>query len=237
MLTVSDLAVSYGAVQAVHGLSLVVSEGEIVTLLGANGAGKSSTLSALMGLAPIASGSVAFDGRAIGGLAPERIVRLGMTLTPEGRHVFPNLTIDENLALGRATRRDRDGVEKTRGEMFALFPILAERRSQLAGTLSGGEQQMLAIARSLMSRPRLLLLDEPSLGLAPQVVDAIFELIPRLRDGGLTILLVEQSVDLALEIADRGYVLRNGELAMVGTADELAASSGVERAYMGLADV
>ena len=237
MLTVSDLAVSYGAVQAVHGLSLVVSEGEIVTLLGANGAGKSSTLSGLMGLAPIASGSVAFDGRAIGGLAPERIVRLGMTLTPEGRHVFPNLTIDENLALGRATRRDRDGVEKTRGEMFALFPILAERRSQLAGTLSGGEQQMLAIARSLMSRPRLLLLDEPSLGLAPQVVDAIFELIPRLRDGGLTILLVEQSVDLALEIADRGYVLRNGELAMVGTADELAASSGVERAYMGLADV
>ena len=237
MLTVSDLAVSYGAAQAVHGLSLVVSEGEIVTLLGANGAGKSSTLSALMGLAPIASGSVAFDGRAIGGLAPERIVRLGMTLTPEGRHVFPNLTIDENLALGRATRRDRDGVEKTRGEMFALFPILAERRSQLAGTLSGGEQQMLAIARSLMSRPRLLLLDEPSLGLAPQVVDAIFELIPRLRDGGLTILLVEQSVDLALEIADRGYVLRNGELAMVGTADELAASSGVERAYMGLADV
>ena len=237
MLTVSDLAVSYGAVQAVHGLSLAVSEGEIVTLLGANGAGKSSTLSALMGLVPIASGDVSFDGRPIAGLAPERIVRLGMTLTPEGRHVFPNLTIDENLALGRATRRDRAGVEKTRDEMFALFPVLAERRSQLAGTLSGGEQQMLAIARSLMSRPRLLLLDEPSLGLAPQVVDAIFELIPRLRDGGLTILLVEQSVDLALEIADRGYVLRNGEVAMAGTAVELAASSGVERAYMGLADV
>jgi branched-chain amino acid transport system ATP-binding protein len=237
MLTVSDLAVSYGAVQAVHGLSLAVSEGEIVALLGANGAGKSSTLSALMGLVPMASGDVSFEARPIAGLAPERIVRLGMTLTPEGRHVFPNLTIDENLALGRATRRDRDGVEKTRDEMFALFPVLAERRSQLAGTLSGGEQQMLAIARSLMSRPRLLLLDEPSLGLAPQVVDAIFELIPRLRDGGLTILLVEQSVDLALEIADRGYVLRNGEVAMAGTADELAASSGVERAYMGLADV
>ena len=236
MLSVSDLDVSYGAVRAVQSLSLTVSEGEIVTLLGANGAGKSSTLSALMGLVPTAGGRVVFDGRTISGFAPERIVRLGMTLTPEGRHVFPNLTVDENLALGRATRRDREGIEETRRELFALFPVLKERHSQLAGTLSGGEQQMLAIARSLMSRPRLLLLDEPSLGLAPQVVDAIFELIPRLREGGLTILLVEQSVDQALEIADRGYVLRNGEIAMAGTAGELTASSGVERAYMGLAD-
>ena len=236
MLSVSDLDVSYGAVRAVQSLSLTVSEGEIVTLLGANGAGKSSTLSALMGLVPTAGGRVVFDGRTISGFAPERIVRLGMTLTPEGRHVFPNLTVDENLALGRATRRDREGIEETRRELFALFPVLKERHSQLAGTLSGGEQQMLAIARSLMSRPRLLLLDEPSLGLAPQVVDAIFELIPRLREGGLTILLVEQSVDQALEIADRGYVLRNGEIAMAGTARELTASSGVERAYMGLAD-
>ena len=236
MLSVSDLDVSYGAVRAVQSLSLTVSEGEIVTLLGANGAGKSSTLSALMGLVPTAGGRVFFDGRTISGFAPERIVRLGMTLTPEGRHVFPNLTVDENLALGRATRRDREGIEETRRELFALFPVLKERHSQLAGTLSGGEQQMLAIARSLMSRPRLLLLDEPSLGLAPQVVDAIFELIPRLREGGLTILLVEQSVDQALEIADRGYVLRNGEIAMAGTAGELTASSGVERAYMGLAD-
>ncbi len=236
MLSVSDLDVSYGAVRAVQSLSLTVSEGEIVTLLGANGAGKSSTLSALMGLVPTAGGRVVFDGRTISGFAPERIVRLGMTLTPEGRHVFPNLTVDENLALGRATRRDREGIEEARRELFALFPVLKERHSQLAGTLSGGEQQMLAIARSLMSRPRLLLLDEPSLGLAPQVVDAIFELIPRLREGGLTILLVEQSVDQALEIADRGYVLRNGEIAMAGTAGELTASSGVERAYMGLAD-
>ncbi|MBM3517096.1 MAG: ABC transporter ATP-binding protein [Alphaproteobacteria bacterium] len=237
MLAVDDLAVSYGAVHAVRGLSLTVATGEIVALLGANGAGKSSTLNAVMGLVPAASGRVEFAGQSVSGLAPERIVRLGMTLTPEGRHVFPNLSVDENLALGAATRNERRAIEATRAEVFELFPVLAERRTQLAGTLSGGEQQMLAIGRSLMSVPKLLLLDEPSLGLAPQIVDLIFDLIARLRTRGLTILLVEQSVDRALEIADRGYVLRNGQLAMAGRAGELRASTGVERAYMGLADV
>jgi branched-chain amino acid transport system ATP-binding protein len=215
-------------------VSLAVHDGEIATLLGANGAGKSSILNAIMGMVPLAGGKVVLEGRDVAGQAPERIVRLGMTLTPEGRHVFANLTVLENLALGAAARRDRTEVARTRTDMFELFPVLAERRYQVAGTLSGGEQQMLAIARSLMSRPRILLLDEPSLGLAPQIVDTIFELIAGLRERGITILLVEQNVDLALEIADRGYVMASGEIVMDDTAAELRRSGGVERAYMGV---
>jgi len=235
LLSVEGLTVRYGAIEAVRGVGLAVRNGEIATLLGANGAGKSSILNAIMGLVPVAGGKVVLEGNDVAGQTPERIVRLGMTLTPEGRHVFANLTVAENLALGAASRRDRAEAAQTRQDMFDLFPVLAERRDQMAGTLSGGEQQMLAIARSLMSRPRILLLDEPSLGLAPQIVDTIFELIAGLRERGITILLVEQNVDLALEIADRGYVMASGEIVMSGTAGELRRSGGVERAYMGVA--
>jgi branched-chain amino acid transport system ATP-binding protein len=235
LLSVEGLTVRYGAIEAVRGVGLAVRNGEIATLLGANGAGKSSILNAIMGLVPVAGGRVELEGNDVAGQKPEHIVRLGMTLTPEGRHVFANLSVAENLALGAASRRDRAEVAQTRQDMFELFPVLAERRDQMAGTLSGGEQQMLAIARSLMSRPRILLLDEPSLGLAPQIVDTIFELIAGLRERGITILLVEQNVDLALEIADRGYVMASGEIVMNGTAAELRRSGGVERAYMGVA--
>jgi len=220
-------------VQAVRGVDFSVEAGAIVTLLGANGAGKSSTLNALMGLVPAQAGRVVFDGTDVAGLAPERIVRLGMTLTPEGRHIFPSLTVEENLALGAAARKDRDAVAESRREAFELFPVLAERRSQLGGTLSGGEQQMLAIARSLMSAPRLLLLDEPSLGLAPQVVDTIFELIADLRARGRTILLVEQNASMALEIADYGYVMVTGAITVAAEAASLRESDEVQRAYLG----
>jgi branched-chain amino acid transport system ATP-binding protein len=233
LLSVEGLVVRYGAIEAVRGADLSVRQGEIVTLLGANGAGKSSILNAIMGLVPVAGGRVVLEGNDVGGEPPEKIVRRGMTLTPEGRRVFANLTVAENLSIGAATRRDRAEVEATRSDMLELFPILAERRDQLAGTLSGGEQQMLAIARSMMSQPKIVLLDEPSLGLAPQIVDTIFELIVRLRDRGATILLVEQNVELALEIADRGYVLASGAIALEGSARELSASGDVERAYMG----
>ena len=233
LLSVEGLAVRYGAIEAVRGASLSVRKGEIVTLLGANGAGKSSILNAIMGLVPVAGGRVVLEGTDVAGEPPEKIVRRGMTLTPEGRHVFANLTVAENLLIGAASRRDRAEVEATRADMLELFPILAERRDQLAGTLSGGEQQMLAIARSMMSSPKIVLLDEPSLGLAPQIVDTIFELIVRLRDRGATILLVEQNVELALEIADRGYVLATGAIALEGSARELGRSGDVERAYMG----
>jgi branched-chain amino acid transport system ATP-binding protein len=233
LLAVEGLAVRYGAIEAVRNASLEVREGEIVTLLGANGAGKSSILNAVMGLVPVAQGRVVFAGDDVAGQAPERIVRRGMTLCPEGRHVFSNLTVWENLTIGAASRRDKAETSQTRADMLALFPILDERRDQLAGTLSGGEQQMLAIARAMMSQPRIVLLDEPSLGLAPQIVDTIFELIVRLRERGATILLVEQNVELALEIADRGYVLATGDIVLSGTASELRSSGDVERAYMG----
>lgn len=234
LLAITGLAVRYGAIEAVRDAGLVVHGGEIVTLLGANGAGKSSILNAVMGLVPVAAGSVVLQGENVAGDAPERIVRRGMTLCPEGRHVFANLTVAENLTIGAAARSDRQAVQRTRADMLALFPILAERGDQLAGTLSGGEQQMLSIARAMMSAPKIVLLDEPSLGLAPQVVDTIFELIVRLRERGATILLVEQNVDLALEIADRGYVLATGSIVLDGEARDLRESAEVERAYMGV---
>ncbi|MBW2619581.1 MAG: ABC transporter ATP-binding protein [Deltaproteobacteria bacterium] len=197
-------------------------------------AGKSSTLGAIMGLIPVSSGKIEFEGEPITGLAPEQIVWRGMTLVPEGRRIFPGLTVDENLRLGASFRRDRETVAADRDEVFELFPVLAERKNQVAGTLSGGEQQQLAVARALMSAPHLLLLDEPSLGLAPRIVDTIFDLIAELRRRGLTILLVEQNSERALEIADRGYVFTNGQVALSGTASELVASDSVTRAYMGI---
>src|SRR5210317_300427 len=221
MLSVENISVSYGPIRAIRDIRLSVSSGEIVALLGSNGAGKSTTLKALMGLQPVSSGRIIFEDQVISGMATDQIVRRGMTLTPEGRKVFAGLTIDENLRLGSAARKDRADIAKTRAEVLGLFPILGERLHQFAGTLSGGEQQQLAIARSLMSAPRLLLLDEPSLGLAPQIVDQIFDLITDLRSRGLTILLVEQNAEMSLEIADRGYVFSNGQIDLVGSSEEL----------------
>jgi branched-chain amino acid transport system ATP-binding protein len=237
MLAVEDLRVAYGPVQAVRGIGFRVEAGQIAALLGPNGAGKSSTLRALMGLAPGTTGRVTFEGKPILGAPPERIVRMGMTMVPEGRRVFADLTVDENLIASTAARRDRAAVAVDRAQIFELFPVLFERRQQKAGSLSGGEQQQLALARALLSAARLLLLDEPSLGLAPMVVDAIFDKVAELRRRGLTILLVEQNVDRALDIADRGYVLSGGEIALAGSALELRHSSGVARAYLGLAEV
>ena len=234
LLSIAGLTVRYGAIQAVRGIDLAIEAGEVVAVLGANGAGKSTTLKAIVGLVPW-GGEIRFDGGSLRGLATEQIVRKGVTMVPEGRRVFPSLTVMENLTLGAAACADGKAMPRNRAEVFELFPILAERRDQRAGTLSGGQQQQLAIARALMSEPRLLLLDEPSLGLAPQIVDSIFELILRLKQRGQTILLVEQNVAAALDIADRAYVLANGAITMGGTAETLRASEQVARAYLGAA--
>jgi branched-chain amino acid transport system ATP-binding protein len=233
MLSIADLDVRYGAIQAVRGVSLTVAEGEIVAVLGANGAGKTTTLKAAVGLVPTTRGEIRFAGKPITGRDTEDIVIAGMTLVPEGRRVFPSLTVTENLRLGAATRRNSAEIAQSRDEVLSLFPILAERAHQAAGTLSGGQQQQLAIARALMSAPKLLLLDEPSLGLAPQVVDDIFDLILRLKARGLTILLVEQDAIAALDIADRAYVMANGRVVMSGDAATLRASDEVAHAYLG----
>jgi branched-chain amino acid transport system ATP-binding protein len=236
LLEIRDLDVRYGAIHAMRGVSLAVEQGEIVALLGPNGAGKSSILNACLGLAPRSGGSIAFNGAPIVRLPTEIIVRRGLTLTPEGRRVFPRLTVLENLKIGAAAEAKLRQASAGRvEEMLALFPALADRRQQLAGTLSGGEQQMLAIARSLMSAPQALLLDEPSLGLAPNIVDQIFDLIVELKRRGVTILLVEQNVELSLAIADRGYLLASGRIALGGTTSELKSTGRLERAYLGVA--
>jgi branched-chain amino acid transport system ATP-binding protein len=234
ILSVDDLVVRYGPIVAVQNVSLNVRQGEIVALLGANGAGKSSLLKAVVGLVPIAGGRVTFKGEPINKLTPEAIVRRGISLTPEGRRVFPRLTVADNLRLGGAVTRDRAAYDAAHEHVLNLFPILRERIRQNGGTLSGGQQQMLAIGRSLMARPALLLLDEPSLGLAPIIVDQIFELLQRLRGEGTTILLVEQNVHRALEIADRAYVLASGRIESQGEASALRASAEIERAYLGI---
>jgi branched-chain amino acid transport system ATP-binding protein len=233
-LEVRELTARYGPVVAVRGISLTVGEGEIVALLGANGAGKTTTLACIAGLQHARSGRIRFDGREISRLSPERVLRRGISLTPEGRRLFTTLTVEENLLLGGAARGRRDRTEY--GELLELFPILRERLDMPAASLSGGEQQQLAIARSLMSRPRLLLLDEPTLGLAPRLVRLVFDLIGRLRDEhGLSVLLVEQNVHQALELCDRAYVMRTGQLEAAGTPDELRRSRDVQAAYMGVA--
>ena len=234
LLQVESLVVRYGPIVAVREVSLRVEQGEIVALLGANGAGKSSFLNAVAGLVPVASGSVSFQGKEIHRLPPEQIVKRGLALTPEGRRVFPRLSVADNLRLGAVPQRDRAAAAKARQRVFDLFPVLEERLGQSGGTLSGGQQQMLAIARSLMAGPELLLLDEPSLGLAPMLVGQIFELLGRLREEGTTILLVEQNVHRALEIADRAYVLVSGQVDREGPAAELRASAEIERAYLGI---
>jgi branched-chain amino acid transport system ATP-binding protein len=234
LLAVEDLQVSYGASQAVKGIGLTVAPGEVVALLGANGAGKSTTLRAISGLVRPKSGHVIFDGQRIDKLPPSRIVRIGVAHCPEGRRVFGSLTVVENLRLGAATRRDSSGIAADRERMFSLFPILGERETQSAGTLSGGEQQMLALARALMARPKLLLLDEPSLGIAPIVVQTIYKALDELKEQGVAMLIVEQTISLALTIADRAYVLRTGEVVLSGTSAELKDDyERVAAAYLG----
>ena len=234
ILAVDDLHVAFGGVHAVHGISLEVRRGEITTLLGANGAGKSSTLLAIVGSVRARSGRVRFDDAEVGGLTPDALVRRGMALIPEGGRLFARQAVEQNLRLGAYVVRD-EAVRRDRLErVYALFPRLAERRTQIAGTLSGGERQMLAIGRALMSGPRLLLVDEPSLGLSPRLVDTVFEALADLNRDGTSILLVEQNVVRALELATHAYVMQSGRIALKGRAQDIAASDEVRRAYLGL---
>jgi branched-chain amino acid transport system ATP-binding protein len=233
LLSVRGLTVRYGSVTALHGVDLDVDEGELVALVGPNGAGKSSTLAAVSGLVRPAAGTVTVAGEVVSGLAPERVVRHGVALVPEGRNIFTSLTVAENLALGATIRRDAAGVAADLDRQLDRFPILRDRYGQQAGLLSGGEQQQLAIARALMSRPRLLLLDEPSLGLAPRLVDLVFETVAQLRQEGLTIVLVEQNATRAVELADRTSVLRTGRIVRSGTADELGGGAAMAAEYLG----
>ncbi len=233
LLEITDLHVHYGAIHALHGINLVVEPGQIVTLIGANGAGKSTTLRAVSGMVRPSRGTITFDGKPIAGLAAHEIVRMGIAHAPEGRGIFANMSVDENLSLGAFTRTDHAAIAKDRERALTLFPRVRERLKQNAGTLSGGEQQMLAIARALMARPRLLLLDEPSLGLAPQIVQTIFKIIREINESGTTILLVEQNAHMALNVANYGYCLEVGCVAMCNDCKTLAASDEVRKAYLG----
>ncbi len=234
MLELKGVRTFYGNIQALWDVDLRIEEGEIVTLVGANGAGKSTTLMSICGAVPIAGGEILFNGAPIHTLRPDKIVRLGISQVPEGRLIFPDLTVRENLELGAYLRNDKSGIAKDMDFAFDLFPILAERRSQAGGTLSGGEQQMLAISRALMARPRLLLLDEPSLGLAPIIIRQIFSIIQRVNADGTTVFLVEQNANQALKVAKRGYVMETGRITMQGTGESLLADEAVRRAYLGM---
>lgn len=233
LLELRDIQAGYGPIKALHGISLDVAAGEIVTMIGANGAGKSSTLRAISGVLKPTAGTIRFAGKPIGGHEANEIVRLGISHSPEGRQVFPRLTVLENLELGAYTRNDAAEIRDDLRTMHEMFPILAERGQQLAGTLSGGEQQMLALARALMSRPKLLLLDEPSLGLAPLIVQKIFAVIRELNSRGIAILLVEQNAKQALKLAQRGYVLESGQITCSGPASDLLNDKRVQDAYLG----
>ncbi|MBN1874452.1 MAG: ABC transporter ATP-binding protein [Anaerolineae bacterium] len=233
LLEVKDLAVSYGAIYALHGISFHVDEGEVVTLIGANGAGKSTTLQTISGLLPADSGQIFYDGLDITRVPANRIVQLGVVQVPEGRRIFAPLTVRENLEMGAFTRSDKAEIEASMEYVFGLFPRLKERLEQTGGTLSGGEQQMLAVARALMSKPRLLLMDEPSMGLAPILVEEIFDIIQEISQQGVTILLVEQNAHMALSVAQRGYVLETGVIELEGPAPELARNPKVRVAYLG----
>ena len=233
LLVVKDLKVSYGGIEALKGVSFAVKEGEIVTLIGANGAGKSTTLRTISGLVKAESGSITYDGKELLGLSINKILEQGIAQSPEGRRVFPNLTVLENLKIGAYLRKDRDGIEKDVRWIYELFPRLEERHWQPAGTLSGGEQQMLAVGRALMSRPKLLMLDEPSLGLAPLVVQGIFDIIRTVNEQGVTVLLIEQNANMALKIADYAYVLETGNITKSGTGAELLADESIKEAYLG----
>ncbi|MCD1161103.1 MULTISPECIES: ABC transporter ATP-binding protein [Peribacillus] len=233
MLKIEDINVYYGNIQALKGVSMEINEGEIVTLIGANGAGKSTLLKTISGLLKPKQGKVLFEGDSIGGKAAQAIVKMGISHVPEGRRVFANMTVAENLELGAYLRKDKDGIHKDMEKVYELFPRLLERIKQQAGTLSGGEQQMLAMGRALMAKPRLLLLDEPSMGLAPLLVKQIFNIIQEISESGTTILLVEQNANLALSIADRAYVVETGRIVLSGNAEELTSSEEIKMAYLG----
>lgn len=233
MLKVEDINVYYGAIHAIKGISIEVNDGEIVALIGSNGAGKSTTMRTISGLMRPKTGKVTMDGVDLTNVPAHKIVGMGLCQVPEGRHVFANMTVLENLELGAYLRNDKDGIAKDMEEVFEKFPRLRERKDQIAGTLSGGEQQMLAMGRALMSRPKILLLDEPSMGLAPLLVKEIFNIIKEINASGTTILLVEQNANMALSIADKAYVLETGRITLNGTAKELASSEEVRKAYLG----
>lgn len=232
-LEIRDLHVSYGGIRALKGVDLTVEEGQIVTLIGANGAGKSTTLRAISGLQKLQSGSILYGGEELVGLPAKEIVRRGIIHVPEGRRVFPDMTVAENLKIGAFLRKDKDGIASDMDYVYSLFPRLKERSWQPAGTLSGGEQQMLAVGRALMSRPKVLMMDEPSLGLAPLIVKDIFSIIRRVNADGITVLLIEQNANAALRIADYGYVLETGTIALSGTGEELLRNESVREAYLG----
>ena len=233
MLEVKDLEVYYGVICALKGISFEVNEGEIVTLIGANGAGKTTTMQSVVGLIPSRAGTVTFEGKDITRTPCHKIVHLGMTQVPEGRRIFQELTVYENLLMGAYSMKDQSGFKNDIEAVYTRFPRLAERRNQIAGTLSGGEQQMLAMGRAIMSHPKLLMLDEPSMGLSPLLVDQVFEIIKDINRDGTTILLVEQNAGKSLAISDRAYVLENGRIVLTGTGEELAASEMVKKAYLG----
>ena len=233
MLKVRDLSVHYGKIRAVRNINMDIEKGEIVSLIGANGAGKSTTLRALSGLTKQAGGSIEFEGRSITGWSAKAIVEAGLSHCPEGRQIFPRMSVMENLELGAYTRKDKKNLQPEYDRIFEYFPVLAQRRTQLGGTLSGGEQQMLAIGRALMSKPKLLLLDEPSLGLAPLLVEKIFEIIQSINREGMTVLLIEQNAWQALNIAHRGYVLETGSVSVCGAAADLLHNDHVRKAYLG----
>lgn len=235
MLELRSMRTYYDNIQAIKGIDILVERGEIITLIGANGAGKSTTLMSISGVVPPREGEIVFEGQSIVGQDPDRIVAMGISQVPEGRRIFPHLTVRENLDMGALLRRDRDGVRRDLDYVYSLFPILAERKGQAGGTLSGGEQQMLAISRAIMARPKLLLLDEPSLGLAPLIVQQIFEIISQINtENGTTIFLVEQNANQALKVAHRGYVMENGRISLADTAANLLANEEVKKAYLGV---
>ncbi|MGI6637940.1 MAG: ABC transporter ATP-binding protein [Desulfobulbus sp.] len=235
MLELRHVDTYYGNIQALYDISLEIKTGEIITLIGANGAGKSTTLMSISGIIVPRRGEILFKGQDILGMAPNTIVQLGISQVPEGRHIFPALSVAENLDMGAFLRRDKKGIEEDRAYIYELFPILKQRRNQPGGNLSGGEQQMLAISRALMARPQLLLLDEPSMGLAPLVTRQIFEIIKKInKEQHTTIFLVEQNANLALQVADRGYVLENGRITMQNKAELLLANTDIQRAYLGI---
>ena len=235
LLEIENLRVNYGGIEALKGISFNVNAGEIVTLIGANGAGKSTTLKSISGLVPSSGGAIRHNGKVISGLDSQKIVEQGIVLVPEGRRVFPNLSVLENLKIGAYLRRDKAGIEEDIKRVHDLFPRLRERGWQMAGTLSGGEQQMLAVGRALMAKPQLVMMDEPSLGLAPQLVKEIFTIIRRINEAGTTVLLIEQNANAALKIAHRGYVMVTGEITLSGTGAELLSNKSVQDAYLGAA--
>ncbi len=235
MLELRNVNAAYGNIQVLHNIDIEIHSGEIITLIGANGAGKSTTLMAISGIVPVRSGKILFEGKNINKISPEKLVSMGISQVPEGRHIFPELTVMENLDMGAFLRNDAQGIKDDFDYVFSLFPILADRKNQDGGTLSGGEQQMLAMSRALMARPKLLLLDEPSMGLAPLIIKQIFEIVKKInKEHNTTIFLVEQNANQALHVADRGYVIENGVITISDSAENLLQNQDIQKAYLGI---